>query len=344
MSITEKDIKKVSLIGLLILLLVLSFLIVRPILLSIIGGLILAYIFLPVQKLLVRFLKSKTISALVVSLILLALILLPLWYLLPIVSRQIFELFKIVQDLDLIPVIQSIFPNASEQFLTQISLTIKTTLSNLTVTIIDSTFDVLVNFFMIAVHAFIGVFVFFYALKDQDKLSSFASGLLPLSKNQEKVFVQQFKDITKSLLYGQVVAGLIQGITASLALYVFGVPNALILSLLAIGLSIIPLIGPGFVYVPVTVYMLVGGGNPLLAVGYLLFNLLIVSSIDNVFRAHFVSKKTNLSPALVLIGMIGGLLIFNVLGLILGPLILGYLIAFLKAYKENTLSTFFDSS
>lgn len=343
MTITEKDVKKFSLIALLILLVVLAFLIVRPILLSVLGGLILAYIFLPLHKFLVKVVKSKTISAFIVSIFLLAIILLPLWYFLPLISKQIFQLFKVTQDLDLIPIIKTIFPSASDQFMNQISLTVKTAISNLTSSIINSTVDTLINFVMISVHAFIGVFVFFYTLKDEEKLSQFASGLLPLSKNQERLFIQQFKDITKSLLYGQVVAGIIQGATASLALYVFGVPNALILSIAALIFSIIPLIGPGFVYVPVTIYMLIGG-NPLFAIGYFLFNVLIVSTIDNVFRAHFMSKKTNLSEAVVLIGMIGGLLMFNVLGLIIGPLILAYLITFLRAYKENTLSTFFDST
>jgi predicted PurR-regulated permease PerM len=188
------------------------------------------------------------------------------------------------------------------------------------------------------------IFVFFFSLRDSEKLRNFASGLLPFGKNQEKQLIKQFEDITKSLLYGQVVAGLIQGVLASIALYVFGIPNALILSIVAIILSIIPIIGPGFVYVPVTIYMIIGGNNPLLAIGYFLFNVLIVSSIDNVFRAHFVSRKTNLSQAIVLIGMIGGFFVFNVVGLILGPLVLAYLITFLKAYKENNLSSFFDSS
>ncbi len=344
MPITEKDIKKFSLITFLLLLVVLTFFIVKPVLLSILAGLILAYILLPVYKLILRAVKSRTLSAILVSILLLAIILIPLWYLLPVISKQIFELFRVSQNLELAPIIKVIFPAASDQFIAQVDLSVKSSISNITASIINSTVDLLVNFFIISLHIFIVIFVFFFSLRDSEKLRNFASGLLPFGKTQEKQLIKQFEDITKSLLYGQVVAGLIQGVLASIALYVFGIPNALILSIVAIILSIIPIIGPGFVYVPVTIYMIIGGNNPLLAIGYFLFNVLIVSSIDNVFRAHFVSRKTNLSQAIVLIGMIGGFFVFNVVGLILGPLVLAYLITFLKAYKENNLSSFFDSS
>ena len=343
MVITEKDIKKISLIAFLALLVILTYLIIKPVLFSVLAGLILAYIFLPVHKFLVRLVKSKPLSAVIVSLILLVIIVVPLWYLLPLISKQVFELFKISQELNLTPIIKTIFPTASEQFISQIDLAAKSGFSQVTSSIVSSTVNLLVNFVTISLHLLLTAFVFFFSLRDEDKLRNFASGLLPLGKNQEKQFVKQFKDITQSILYGQVVAGLIQGVLAAFALYIFGIPNAFILSIFAIVLSVIPVIGPGFVYVPVTIYMVING-NPLLAVGYFLFNVIIVSPIENVFRAHFVSRKTNLSQAIILIGMVGGLFLFNIIGLILGPLILAYLITFLKAYKENTLSTFFDSS
>ncbi len=341
MVISEKEIKKVSLILFLIILVVLAFLVVKPVLFSVLSGLILAYIFLPVHKLTIKLVKNKTLSALLVSIVLLALVLVPLWFLLPVISKQVFELFKVSQGLEFGSFVRAVFPAASEQFIIQADLAAKSGFSRLASTIMNSLVDTLVNFFTISLHIFLGVFVFFFTLRDSERLKGFASGLLPFSREQERQFIKQFRDITQSILYGHVVGGVVQGALAALALYAFGIPNALILSIVAIILSIIPVIGPGFVYVPVTVYMVLTG-NSLLALGYFLFNLLIVSSIDNVFRSHFVSKRTDLSQAIVLIGMVGGLFVFNVLGLIIGPLILAYLVTFLKAYKENKISSFFD--
>ncbi|MBU1989081.1 MAG: AI-2E family transporter [Nanoarchaeota archaeon] len=342
MSITEKDVKKISLIVLLALLALLAFLIIRPVLLSTLAGLILAYIFLPVYKYILKLVKSKTVSAAIVSIALLALMVLALWLLLPLISQQVFELFKISQNLDMTGITKSIFPGASDQFANQLDLTAKNTFSTITSSIINSSISLLLNFATISLHLLLVAFVFFFTLRDADQLSSFTSGLLPFTQTQEKKLIKQFKDITQSILYGQVVAGVIQGLLAALALYIFGIPNALLLSIVSLVLSVIPVIGPSFVYIPVTIYMMITG-DPLLAIGYLLFNIIIVSSIDSVFRAHFVSKKTNMSQAIILIGMIGGLFLFNVLGLIIGPLILAYFITFLRAYKDKNLTSFFES-
>jgi predicted PurR-regulated permease PerM len=123
---------------------------------------------------------------------------------------------------------------------------------------------------------------------------------------------------------------------------VFKVPNALILTVVATISSVIPLIGPGLVYVPATIYLGVTG-EPFLAIIYLLYNLLIVSTVDNLIRAHLISRKTKASQAVILVGMISGLFVFGLLGLIIGPLVLIYFITFLKAYKDKTLSSLFSA-
>ncbi|MFH1290277.1 MAG: AI-2E family transporter [Nanoarchaeota archaeon] len=342
MTITEKDVKKISLIFLIALLGVLVFLILRPVMLSIIGGLILAYIFFPVFKWITKKIKYKSLAAALVSILVLIIIFIPLWFVLPIMSQQVFELFSLSQELDINGIVRSVFPSASEQFIAQINATVQNAIAKITSSIIGSLVDFLINFAVVSLHLLLVAFVFFFTLKDEARLRSFVSGLSPLNKTQEKHLVQQFKDITKSLIYGQIVAGLLQGIFAGIGLYVFGVPNALFLTLIAVVLSVIPVIGPSIVYVPVTVYLMVVD-NPLLAVGFLLYNILIVSSLDSIFRSHFVSRKTRLPQAIVLIGMIGGLFIFGILGLILGPLILAYFITFLKAYRDKTLSSLFGS-
>ena len=103
------------------------------------------------------------------------------------------------------------------------------------------------------------------------------------------------------------------------------------------------MVGPWFVWIPVTLVLIIGG-NVGIAIGFAVYCALFVSTIDNILRPYIVSRKTGTSPVIVLIGMIGGLFVFNILGLILGPLILSYLILFLRAYKDGTISELFSSS
>lgn len=342
MPITEKDIRRISLILLIATLAILAFLIVKPVLLTIIGGLILAYIFLPVYRVITKVVKQRDLAAALLSILVLAIIIVPLWFLAPIMTQQIFELFQVSQNLDIENILLNLFPKSSPQFITQISLALTSAVTKISSLVLNSIIDFVVNFATVLLHLVLVAFVFYFTLRDEEKLKEFASGLFPLQKLQEKILIRQFKDVTHAIVYGQIVIGILQGILAGIGLFVFGVPNAVVLSGVAFALSIIPFIGPSLVYLPVAAYLFLTT-NPVIASAFLIYNLIIVSSVDNILRARIVSRKTNLSQVIVLVGMIGGLFIFGVLGLILGPLVLVYFITFLRAYKEKRLSSLFDS-
>ncbi len=340
MDLTEKDIKRGSLILLLLALAVLAIMIVRPVFLAIFGGLILAFVFLSIYKFILRFVRSKNLAAGIVSIIVLLIIFVPLWFLLPLVIKQVFDLFQITQTLDIGGLISKILPSASETLVSQISLTAENALGKMTSSILNSLVDFLVNFAVVALNLFLVAFVFFFALRDEDKLREFAAGLSPLNKNQEKNLVKQFKDMTNSIIFSNFLVGIMQGLIAGLGLYLFGVPNTLILTMVAVVLGILPMLGVGFVYVPVALYLLISQDVPT-AVIFIIYNLVFVTGVESVIRTKLVSRKTQVSQVIVLIGMIGGTFVFGILGLLIGPLILAYFITFLKAYKEKTLSSFF---
>ena len=184
------------------------------------------------------------------------------------------------------------------------------------------------------------LFVFFFTIRDTEKLQGFVKSLSPLSVVKEQQLIKHFKDITNSIVYGQIIIGIAQGILAGLGLLLFGVPNALILTLLATVLAIIPIVGPTLVWVPVTIYLLIKG-SAVVAVAFFIYNAVIVNGIDNILRPYIVSKNTDISPVVILVGMIGGLFIFGILGLIIGPLILAYFLVFLQAYQEGKLDQLF---
>lgn len=343
MTLTENDVKSYSIIVLIAFLGILTFFIIKPIILSIFGGLILAYIFLPLYKRIERLVKNKTLAAALVSIIVLMIIIIPIWLLAPIMIDQAFEFFKFSQNSQIAEALINLFQNSSPQFQSQITAAINVAFSKVSSFIIDTIIGILSNFAVVALHLFLVAFVFFFTLRDSDKLKEFATGLSPLNKTKEKLLVKQFNDITQSIIYGQIITGLIQGIFVGVGLLLFKVPNSLLLTILATILSIIPMIGPAFVYIPTAIY-LIAAGDPIVGFVYLIYNLIIVSTLDNFIRAHLVARRSSIPPVLALIGMIGGLFIFGFLGLIIGPLIIGYFITFLKAYKEKTLSSFFAES
>ncbi|MCL5018208.1 MAG: AI-2E family transporter, partial [Candidatus Pacearchaeota archaeon] len=85
--------------------------------------------------------------------------------------------------------------------------------------------------------------------------------------------------------------------------------------------------------IPTAIFLFVGG-NPFSAWGILIFTL-AASLSDYFIRPLLVSKKAKLPMALVLVGMIGGFLFFGILGFVLGPLIIAYLIIVVELYKTK---------
>ncbi|MEK6892654.1 MAG: AI-2E family transporter [Nanoarchaeota archaeon] len=342
MNLGEKDIRRLSTLILIIILCFLAFFVVRPVLIAAISGLILAYIFTPVYKKVNKTITNKSLAAAIISILILAIIFIPLWFIMPLIVEQIFELFAYYQTIDTSLLVRSILPPTSEKFLSQITLTLNNLVNTITLYVSKSMFDFILNVPSLLVHVFIIAFVFFYSLRDSDKLKEFVKSISPLSESNEKILVKQFKDMTDAIIYGQVIVGIVQGICAGIGFALFGIQNSLILTLLAILFSIIPFVGPSIIWGPVNIYLFASGKIGL-GIAYLMYNVLIVSIIDNIIRSHLISKKTNISPAVVIVGMIGGVYLFNIIGLILGPLILAYLITLLESFRDKTVYSLFSN-
>jgi predicted PurR-regulated permease PerM len=84
------------------------------------------------------------------------------------------------------------------------------------------------------------------------------------------------------------------------------------------------------------IYLFIAGNN-FAAIGIMVFGL-IAGVIDNILRPIIVSKRSRMNSLFALIGMIGGLLFFGVVGLIIGPLIIAYLLIFLELYRNKRVS------
>jgi len=340
MELNDKVIREISAIGVVILFAVLVFFAIEPFIFAVIWGLILAYIFMPVFKKINVYVKNKTISALIILLVLSLIILVPLWFIVPLIVQQIFELFKSSQNLDITGIVQNIFPTSSPQFTAQLSATITSLIGKGTSSAMNSMLDIFVNIPLLLVNIVIVGFILFFTLRDYDKLKEFIKGISPLGKAKEKIVVKHFEDITYSTIYGRFVVGIVQGLLASLGFIAIGAHNALVLSALAIFLCLIPVLGSFLIWIPLGIYLLATGKIGV-GIAYICYNAIIVSNIDNLLFAYMMSKRTNLSSLVAFISSIGGLYLFGITGIILGPLIFAYFIILLDLYREKNLLSLF---
>lgn len=329
--------KKLTVLVILFALLSLTYLILRPILYSMIIGLILAYIFSPVYGWISKRIKSKNLSASFICAFLILLILIPFWFLTPLVINQSIKLYLAAQQIDFITPLKATFPAffATDQFSAEVATILQAFIKKMTTYLVDTFSSLVLNFPTLLLQSFVVFFTFFFALRDKDEFVAYIKGLLPFSKEVEVKLFDYSRGITSAVIYGQVVVGIIQGLIIGVGLFIFRVPNSLLLTMVAMLVSILPLLGPYLIWVPVVIYLFLAG-NTVSAIGILVFGV-IASTIDNILRPAIVSRRTKIHSAIVLTGMIGGLLVFGVLGIILGPLILSYLLIILEFYKNRNV-------
>lgn len=328
--------KKIATVSIIFVLFTLTFFILKPILLAIIFGIILSVVFAPVYSKLLKIIRFKNLTALLICIVLVLLIVLPVWFLTPIFINQSFKIYLSSQQLDYVTPLKKIFPSffASEQFSNEIGSIMHSFVTKTANSLTNSFSEIILNFPKLVIQLLIVISTFFFVLRDKEELLEYIKSILPFPKEVEDKLFKSSKEITFSVIYGQVVVGILQGIIAGIGFFLFDVPNALLLTFISSIAGIIPLIGPIFVWVPVIFYLLISDAAGVTILGVLVFGTLS-STIDNILRPLIVSKRTRVHSGLVIIGMVGGYLLFGIMGFILGPLILAYLLIVLESYRKR---------
>ena len=335
---TDKDtIKRVVAGAFILSIFVLALIIIRPIIISIILGLLFAYIFSPVFKLIRRGIKNKSLSAFILMAFLTILIAIPAIFLTPILVEQAFETFNVMQDIDFGEIMGNLVGGDLADFF---SVNIDNIISKTFSSFLNQFTDLLVNLPSFLLQFAVFLFTFFFVVRDSEQLKHYVSTLSPFSERTEKRFMREFRGITNSIVYGQVLIGIIQGLATGAGLFFIGVDNVLMLTFIASIASMIPFLGSWLVWLPAGILLLVTG-DTFSGIFLLLYGALFVATIDNLIRPFLMSKQSSLPIVLSVIGIIGGLYVFGIAGLVLGPLILAYILIIIELYREGKLNELF---
>lgn len=336
---TDKRIMKQSIAGLLILgIFIIAFLILKPIIIPIIFGLLFGYIFSPIYKKVQKHLKWKNLSAFVVILGLTAIPLIPLIYIIPSLVKQIFDTYVFLQNFNFNSLLQEFIQG---DIATSLAINLDNIIGKIFSTILNQFTVFLVNLPSFLLQFSVFLFVFYFTIRDLDHLKIYLSNLSPFSKATGKKFMEEFRGITNTLIFGQILIGIIQGLAVGVCLFFLGVPKVLVLTFLTCIASIIPVLGSWLVWLPVGI-ILITTGQTFSGIFILLYGIFFVSIIDNILRPYFLSRRSNLPIALSVVGTIGGLYFFGITGLILGPLIIAYVLIIIEFYRQGKLNELFN--
>ena len=180
---------------------------------------------------------------------------------------------------------------------------------------------------------FVWLYTMYFFLMDGEKLLEKILYYLPLQDHDEQQMLQRFTSVTRATLKGTAVIGILQGTFAGLAFWVVGIPSATFWGVIMVVLSIIPSVGTAVVWLPAVIILGVGGAIGK-AVGLFVFCALVVGSLDNLLRPILVGKDTQMHELMIFFGTMGGIFMFGMLGVIIGPIIAALFVTIWEIYGQ----------
>src|SRR6266478_8571727 len=190
------------------------------------------------------------------------------------------------------------------------------------------------NLFTFFVDLFIVIFALFFMFRDGEEIVRGASHLLPFDESIQQDMLRESRDlIFASVAVALVIAGL-QGVLGGLAFAVGGISSPIFWAVLIAFFSLVPVVGSALIRVPGALFLGFNGHW-----GKAIVVLVICGGVaglaDNIVRPMLLRNRTHLNELLLFLGVLGGLQVFGLLGLVIGPTILAAAMGVFRVYVEH---------
>jgi len=201
--------------------------------------------------------------------------------------------------------------------------------------------NIILSMPFIIAQIFLTLVITYFILKDYKNIIKKMSDIIPIRLKTKKRLIKDFRNIAYSVIYAQLFVALVQGIVGTIGFYIFGVPFPILSGILIAFFALIPLIGTSIIWAPASLYLILSGyfsqdywvlGK---GIGLFLYGIFIIATIDNILLAKIVKAKANVSPIIVILGVIGGVSVFGIIGIFIGPILLPLLMTYFETFKER---------
>lgn len=316
-------------------------LMLQPFVNVLLWALVLVVVFMPVHRRIVARLGSPTSSAALSTLLVVVTILVPASL---VTLAVVGELTQLAGSLGTgesqVWRVQEMFEHVSawlepwvdlQQFQSRDFL--RERLQELSGTLANGTLGMVGGLLSTVVQTFLVVFTMFYVFRDGDTIRHAFYDVIPLDRAQARAVVNRTSEVVGASVYGVLVIAAIQGTLGGFIFWVLGLSSPLLWGVVMFFLSMIPMAGAFLVWAPAALLLVISGAW---AKGLFLtaWGVLIVGSIDNFLSPRLVGKRARLHELLIFFSVLGGLDVFGVLGIVLGPVTVALTLALFDVVRH----------
>lgn len=321
-------------VGLVVVLLYAAFYIIRPFLGAVVLAILVGFLMQPLQRRLVGVVRSPSLAATIGLVLFTAVLVVPLGFIVQELAQEAAAMATLLQN-----------PTALEATIRerlasfgiqreQGAELIRKALAGIATAVQGIALASIAKAVEIVAALVLFFFLLFFVIRDWDGFAATAYSLTPLRPRSREHLYQLVATRTRSIALGTLLVSIAQGIVAGIGWWIFGFPSPIFWGFVMTIIAILPLGAPFIVMLPAGLYALFQG-DYFSGIGILVWAVGVVGLIDNVLRPFVVGRQSDVHPALILVGTIGGLAVFGVSGFLLGPLLLSLLEPALVVWVEE---------
>jgi predicted PurR-regulated permease PerM len=178
------------------------------------------------------------------------------------------------------------------------------------------------------------VFTLFYLFRDGERIKQAAYRMLPIERVQAHDIALRTREVIGATVNGVLVIAAIQGTLGTLIFWILGLPSPLLWGVVMFFLCMIPMAGAFLVWAPAALYLALTG-HYVKGLILVIWGVLVIGTIDNVLSPRLVGQRAKLHELLVFFAVLGGLEVFGVLGLVLGPVVVAITLALIEMVRQS---------
>jgi predicted PurR-regulated permease PerM len=181
----------------------------------------------------------------------------------------------------------------------------------------------------------VALWTMYYVLIDWPRIAYHLEHVLPLDPLHTRALVAEFRDVGRTAFVGTLAGAIVQGLLAGVGFVALDVPQGVTWAAVLAVASFIPVVGVPLVWVPMVVWLLLEG-HVVRAALLTVWCLLIVGVLnDYVIRPRLIGGRGDAHPLLTLVAILGGISVFGVAGVILGPVVMSLFVASARIYERE---------
>jgi predicted PurR-regulated permease PerM len=176
-------------------------------------------------------------------------------------------------------------------------------------------------------------FGMFFCFRDGDRFVAKLIEITPMPTEQVTAIAARVYLTVTAIIRGALVTAAVQGVLATIGYAFAGVPLALFFGIVTGIAAMIPVVGAALIWLPLGIFIM--QRSPGLGIFVLAWGFFVVSLIDNILKPILIGRGARLPILLMFLGVIGGINVYGFSGIIIGPLVVACLLAFVQIYREH---------